>query len=423
MNNKILMIISSFPPSGESGVQRPVKFLKYLAKDGWETFVITPKRPVMQKHQDATLESEIPSNAKIFKTYTLGINEDKWIDKRFEYAGATKPSKKLIWKVVKFLNDLIFPYDKQSGWVPFALFKAIHVINKYKIRNLYITASPFSAFLCGLILKKLYGNKLFWVADYRDPWQFAPILDELVLPFRKRFISKMDVKFLNTADYITFPTDYVLERYQQEFSWLKDKSEVIANGYDEDDFKDLTPMHFDKFTFLYMGKIHPTIRNPIPLLKAIKKHVKIDYQYIHMGIIGKQRLIQIEEEGIDFYQYLGYKPHKEALSYASGADVNIVINNNDAESVGAMTGKLFELIRIGKPILAIGPRKSIIKDLILKINAGAYAYIEDEEEIIRALDSVISGSFKTNNDKKMVEQYSRHRSTEKLEQIYLRSMA
>ncbi|MFO7660724.1 MAG: hypothetical protein R6V77_07410, partial [Candidatus Cloacimonadaceae bacterium] len=152
MNNKILMIVNSFPPSGESGVQRPVKFLKYFARDGWDTFVITPRKPVMLKNMDASLEQEIPDSTKVFKTGSLGIREDKLTEVRFELEEAKSLWKTLTWKVVKLLNDIIFPFDKQIGWVPFAFIKAIRVIRKYRIRNIYITASPFSAFICGIML-------------------------------------------------------------------------------------------------------------------------------------------------------------------------------------------------------------------------------------------------------------------------------
>jgi glycosyltransferase involved in cell wall biosynthesis len=418
MNNKILMIINIFPPSGESGIQRPVKFLKYLARDGWETYVVAPKRPVNCIFTDTTLEKDIPGNTKVFRTASLGFSEDKLPDIRSEFAESSKPVNKAIWKVVKLINDLVLPIDKQMGWVPFALLKSIYVIRKYKIRNIYITAYPFSAFICGVILKKLFGEKIYWVADYRDAWQFAPLIKKNVLPFRYGTICRTEKIALSTADSIVFPTSFIFERYRDTYPWVTFKSVVITNGYDEDDFTNLVPKTFDKFTFVYMGKIHISKGNPIPLLEVIQQNLKVDYQYIHVGTIGKQMLKRIEDSGLP-YQYLGYKPHQEALSYSSGADVNIIIINNDAESVGVYSGKLFELLRLGKPIFVVGPRESIIKDILAKTKAGAYACVDDYQEMQEALKDILAGTFTTNHSTGIIEQYSRQNCTKQLENLYL----
>lgn len=420
MNNKILMIVNSFPPSGESGVQRPVKFLKYLAWDGWETFVITPRKPVMLRNRDISLEQEIPSGTHIFKTGSLGIREDKLTEMRFELEEAGSVWKSIFWRVIKLLNDIIFPFDKQIGWVPFALIKAVQVIRKHSIRNIYITASPFSAFLCGIALKKLFGSRIFWVADYRDAWQFAPLLQKFVLPFRYRFICRMDEKVLRRADHVIFSSPDVLKRYQEKYFWLQSKSDYITNGYDEDDYTNLLPHKFEKFTFIYMGKLHPVKGNPLPLLKAIKSTMKIDFQYLHLGIISQKLQKKIEQENLNFFSFLGYKPHTEALSYSAGADINVLILNNDPDSKGVIPGKVFELIRLGKPILAVGPPGSVVREIIQSTASGVYVCSEKPEEIAAALEQLLIKKRMAQTDLKLIEQYSRRSCTEKLASIYLR---
>lgn len=420
MNNKILMLVNSFPPSGESGVQRPVKFLKYLARDGWETFVITPRNPVMLKNRDVSLEKEVPADTHIFKTSSLGIREDRLTEVRFELEAAKSVWKSLVWKAVKLLNDIIFPIDKQIGWVPFALLKAVQLIRKYRIRNIYITASPFSAFLCGIVLKKIYGSRIFWVADYRDAWQFAPLLQKFVLPFRYRFICRIDEKVLRRADYVTFSSPDVLIRYQEKYFWLQGKSDYITNGYDEDDFTNLIPRKFDKYTFVYMGKLHPVKGNPLPLLKAIKSTMDREFQYLHLGIISQQLLKKIEQEDLSFFSFLGYKPHTEALAFSAGADINVLILNNDSDSAGVIPGKVFELIRLGKPILAAGPPDSVVSEIITSTASGVYACSDIPDEISAALEQLLINEIYPQPDLNFIEQYSRKVCTEKLAAIYLR---
>lgn len=414
------MIVNAFPPSGESGVQRPVKFMKYLAKDGWENFVVTPRKPVMLKNRDATLEKDVPAGTKVFKTGSWGIREDKLTEVRFELEASVGLWEKLIWKVLKLFNDILFPFDKQIGWVPFAVVKAMRVIRKYKIRNVYITASPFSAFLCGIILKRIFGNRIFWVADYRDAWQFAPLLKTFVLPFRYKYICHMDEQVLSRADYAVFSSPDVLKRYQEKYAWLKTKSDYITNGYDEDDYTNLETRKYDKFTFVYMGKLHPVKGNPLPLLRELKNWPNLDLQYLHLGIISQNLLQRIVQEGMSFFHFLGYKPHHEALSYSAGADINVLILNNDPDSSGVIPGKLFELLRLGKPILALGPETSTVREIINETTSGIYACSDDAGQIRNALEQLINGSFQPRQDMQLIEQYSRKACTEKLAAIYLK---
>lgn len=422
MNNKILMIVNAFPPSGESGVQRPLKFLKYLARDGWETFVVTPRKAVLQQNKDATLENDIPPATKVYKTYNISFGDEKLSGIRHEYTEPRNLFKKLLWKPLKILNDLLFPIDKQIGWVPFAVFASIKIINKFKVRNLYITGSPFSSFFCGVILKRIYGRRLYWIADYRDAWQFSPLLDKLVLPFRKRIIDRMDEFILYKADFVIYTSPYVLRKYQTKYSWLKGKSDYITNGYDEDDFISLEPVKYDRFTFAYMGKLNQARGNPILWLKDLKSYMKKEFQLLHMGIIDKSFLRLIQEEGLSFYNFIGYKPHCKALSYSAGADVNIIVLNDDEESAGVVPGKIFELIRLGRPILAIGPAQSVIKDIITFTGAGVYAVMNDNESLVKALEKLIDHGFQTQVKKDMLDQYSRKTCAEKLKSIYLKSL-
>ena len=206
---KILMIVNEFPPVGESGVQRPLKFLKYLSKAGCETFVITPKR-LPKNVTDRSLEKDVPPDAKIFHTGSWGLQggaTESLGDFRSKLSRGGSGLRSLLWFLLKLVNDILFPIDKQIGWVPFAWFKAVLLIRKHRIRNVYITAYPFSAFFVGVLLKLTFGKSIFWLADYRDAWQFEPKFEEKTLWFRQRIIIKCDNLFLKLADYVVFPTD------------------------------------------------------------------------------------------------------------------------------------------------------------------------------------------------------------------------
>lgn len=419
-DKRILMIVNEFPPVGESGVQRPLKFLKYMVKDGWDVHVITPKR-LPKNILDASLLDDIPRECKIHRTMSWGI-KGATVSGLEQFRGEMlrdeSSVKKFIWHLLKLVNDLLFPIDKQIGWVPFALLTALKQMRRYNISNVYITAFPFSAFMVGVLLKAMLGKRVFWVADYRDAWQFEPKFEEKTLPFRQRAIKRCDSMYLKRADYVIFPTAYIRDRYIAAYRFLKNKSTVITNGYDEDDFCGLHPHRFDKFCFLYMGKIYPHQGNPLPLLRVMRDVMKIDFSYVHIGTIGQAVLEQIGNESLDFYDYQGYKEHKVALEYAMGANVNVIVVNDDEASEGVYTGKLFELIRIGKPILALGPEKSVIENVLSETGLGCYAPLNSPSRIISALENMLAFQSVPNKHHEIIEKFSRANTCKQLQEIF-----
>lgn len=420
MENRILMIVNEFPPTGESGVQRPLKFVKYLSQLNWQTILITPAKPP-KNVIDYSLVEEIPKDVKFYYTRSLGF-KGKSLDNieviRFNLVKKTNSLKPIIWSLIKVVNDFLFPLDKQIGWVPFALVKAIMLIKKHKIRNVYITAYPYSALLIGVLLKRIFGQRIFWIADYRDAWQFDPMLQYNVHKFRMNTIVKTDELVLRTCDRAVFTTDFVKDRYVSKYPYLQGKVITITNGYDEDDFKAIKPIEFAKFTYLYMGKIYSFKANPIPILSAIEKSGIKDCQYIHIGTISNEVKYEIERLNYNWFSFAGYKSHHEALSYATGANVNLIIQNDDEESQGVFLAKIFELLRVGKPILYVGPRKSIIKDLIIKTNAGLTAYIGDEQDILEKIMQISSNHSIPVVSIDDIEQFSRITLTKKLISLY-----
>lgn len=415
---KILMLINEFPPTGESGVQRPLKFVKYLERNGWQTYVVTPKKPP-KSVLDYSLLEEVPNRAKIYRTFSLGIGakQEKEIENlRYNVTKKDSGLKKLIWTGIKFINDLILPLDKQIGWVPFAYFRAVKLIKKYEIKNVYITGFPFSAFLIGILLKKKFGASIFWVADYRDPWQFEAKIDDNVFPFRKRIMKKWDEKTLKTADHIVFNTGSTEDTYLTHYPFLQNKATTITNGYDEDDFLRITPHKFEKFTIFYMGKIYASKRSPASFLQVLQSFGK-DIEFVHIGTYTKEFGDYIDKHGITCYKYMGYKSHHEALGMALGADINLNLTNNDPDSRLVVSGKSYELFRIGKPILALGPEDTVIEKIITENNLGVCGILEDEASMRAALTEILAKRDSFARGTKLTE-FSREHLTQKLMAIY-----
>lgn len=418
--NKLLMIINEFPPTGQSGVQRALKVLKYACREGWEVHAVVPAKPV-RKETDYSLLDEIPATAMIHRVGGLGIrsrNVSRITSTRFADTMPKNPLSRGFWTLAKFINDLLWPIDKQIGWMPFATRKAASLIRSHGIRNLYITAYPYSSFLAGIKLKKLFGDKIFWVADYRDAWQFAPLLEKKVLPFRFNHIARADAGVLKTCDRAVFVTPHIRSQYVTRYPWLADKSHVITNGYDEDDFTGLTALRFDTPTVVYMGRMDRNYGDPLKLLAGIAGCSVPDLSFVHLGSIDPHLLERIRQSGYSFYSHLGYLPHRAALSHALGAWVNVIMLDDNPASEQVYTGKLFELLRAGRPILSVGPKRSVIAALLRKSGAGLHVHSADPKAISAALEQLREKPQTLSPASELIRQFSRQELTRQLLRLY-----
>lgn len=417
-DKRILMIINEFPPVGESGVQRALKFLKYLDADDWRTYVITPAKAT-KTVLDHSLCEEIPPRTRVYKTFSWGFggsSVDKVASIRQDASG--KSGKGLFSRLLMSLNHFLFPIDKQIGWLPFAFCKAFWLIRRHKIRNVYITAFPFSAFLIGMMLKRCFGKRIFWVADYRDGWQFEPLIETVLPPRRMSLIRKLDRKVLQSCDRAVFVTSGIVEQYAQAYPELKGKMELITNGFDESDFEGLHAQTFDQPVMVYMGKIYNLHRsNIIPILELIKTS-GLNLPLIHIGSLSEAVKAVIDQGAYDFYQFQGYKSHREALSIALGATINLLVINDDKASEGVYSGKLFELMRLRRPMLVLGPKQGIVKELIERTHAGEYVWQKDEAGTLAAIRRLMDSPHAYGADVNEIKQFDRKALSKKLGALY-----
>lgn len=420
-DKRILMVVNEFPPTGESGVQRPLKFLKYLAADGWQCDVVTPRK-LPKSVVDHTLCAEIPASATIHKTPSWGFKA-KSVDRvsQLRMQDDSNVIKALFKRCLLAINHFIFPFDKQIGWVPFAFIYSLLLIKRHKIRNLYITAFPFSAFLVGIMLKKCLGKSIFWVADYRDAWQFQLFVESSLPAFRKKLIRIWDKRVLQSCDVAVFVTPATLSSYLEPYRWLRSKSICITNGYDEEDFDSLPRCEKAVDSIVYMGKLYDLQRRSIlPLLNAIKT-LDLDLKVMHVGTSSADAKAAIEKGDYGFYEFGGYVPHREALTLASNAKINLLIINDDEQSEAVYPGKVFELLRAGRPILALGPRRGVVKDLIEETHSGEYAHLGDDKQIQAALKKLLANPQGYRCDLELIQRYGRKHLTKQLAELYERN--
>ena len=415
---KVLIITYYWPPAGGSGVQRWLKFSKYLPENGWRPIIYTPENPSFQI-QDKELSSEINSNTEVWK---LPIWEPYSLrNKLFGYSdnsnsGIIQNRNSIKNKMMNWIRGNLFIPDPKIYWVNSSVKFLIKSIQEEKIDYIVSTGPPHSMHLIALSLKKYFPN-IKWIADFRDPWSELDLLDEFYLSKRSRKKHvKLEKEVITSAD-ITLT---VSETWAKSLKNLgASRVELITNGFDD---IDLSPKEIrqDKFIIGHYGLLNH-LRNPSNLwdiLNSICKKDKVFHKKLEIRLAGNIDTEVFDE--IKRYPYLksqivnlGYLSHKDVIKEYNKVDLFLLLIFNSNSGVGNYPGKIFEYFAIKRPILAFGPEKSDTKELIIKTSSGFYYdynTIGDlEEHIMKIYNKEIEFKF---SDK--IDQFNRKNLTKEL---------
>ncbi|MFT5667658.1 MAG: glycosyltransferase involved in cell wall biosynthesis, partial [Vicingaceae bacterium] len=271
---KVLIISYYWPPSGGAGVQRWVKYSKYLNSAGVDVSVITVDDKVASYSSiDESLIKDVDSNIKVYRTKSFEIIN--WYSslvgkKNVPTAGFSNVNNEgWIQKLATAIRSNFFIPDPRIGWNKYAYKKAIEIIQKESITTVITTSPPHSTQLIGLKLKRKLGIK--WIADLRDPWTDIYYYDLLRHSSISNKINKQfERKVFKHADQILTVSKGLKNLFSQRFgSKIGKKTTIIYNGFDEDDFNGKTKSSINKnFTISYTGTISDQY-DPILFLEAL----------------------------------------------------------------------------------------------------------------------------------------------------------
>ena len=417
---KVLIVTYYWPPSGGSGVQRWLKFVKYLQDFGIEPIVYTvanPKYPIL----DASLENEIPNNVIVLKqpiwepNNLLSLFKKK---KTQQSAGFLNPNPTFFGKLVQYIRANYFIPDARKFWVKPSVKYLKKYLQEHKIDAIITSGPPHSLHLIGLELKKELDIK--WISDFRDPWTEIDYFEQLPLTRKSIQIhQKLEKEVVGKSDAVLV----IGKTMKEKFNKLSNNIHVLTNGFD-DDIISYKLEQDKKFTITHVGLMNAD-RNPISLWKAISEICKenIDfakeYQIQFIGKIALEVLDSLEKHQIKNVVDVGYVSHQEVITYQQKAQVLFLPVNNVKSAKGIITGKIFEYLQAKRPILAIGPINGDLTEIIKETNSGIVVGFEDVEnlkkEILTMYNSFKSGVLKSNS--KNIEQYHRRNLTEKLADI------
>ena len=397
---RVLIISYYWPPTGGSGVQRWVKFAKYLPDEGWQPVIYTPENPE-QLALDHSLEAEIPEGIEILKTH---ITEPYELYKKFlRRSGHSKETievnpvnaqdKSFAQKAAMWVRGNLFRPDPRCLWIN----PSVRYLKKYLEENpvdlIVSTGPPQSMHLIGRKLAEKTG--IPWIADFRDPWTKIFYFKHLSMTrATEKWHKKMERKVLDEASAVVAVSPLVQQEFQ---SMTQTPVELITNGYDECDFplgkdneavggpeKDFTITH----TGLFAADGNPTVLWDVLAEKCAKEPAF--EKALKIKLIGKtdnQIIDSIRKNGLsDKLIDLGYLPHSEAVEEQRKASLLILPLRKEPEYKAVLPGKLFEYLASWRPVLGIGQTDGAMSMILNTTKTGVVLEWEDKASISRFID-------------------------------------
>ena len=397
------MLLHVFPPGGGGGVLRPLKFATHLSRFGWLPVILTIREEDCRGHDPSLLE-RLPDEVEIHRTRTL-LPPRRTAEMRVAEGTTTAEDERMTHGLRGRLRDLLLVPDSRVAWWPFAAYRALRIHRGAGFDAIYSTSPPNSTHLLGRWLKHRTGRPL--VCDFRDPWSHA--FEETRAherPSRRRAETRMERRVIRDADAIVVTApgfqDLLRDAHPSE---PESKFHLITNGYDPDDYADITPKRFDRFAIVYTGKAQAMYGpelffDGLRRLVAERADVAERCEVHFLGEFDPTLRSLVKEPPLSrMVTFHGHTPHAETLAYQLGADVLLLtLADLEAMRVRRISGKVFEYIYAGAPILGLVPPASPTADVIREVDGGVVVPPGDVGEVATAIgrffDSYASGELR-----------------------------
>lgn len=427
MAKRVLILTYYWPPGGGAGVQRWLKFVKYLPGFGWESIVYAPENPEYMA-LDNSLEKDIPSGTKILKTKVwepyeaykkfVGLKKEDKIAAAF--VSEKKKPKKSEGLAVWIRGNIFIP-DARRFWIGPSVKFLAGFLKQNPVDVIVSTGPPHSMHLIAMKLREKFN--IPWVADFRDPWTRISYYDELKLTTRSDRRHKMlEKSVLEKADSVIV----VSEGMKEDFSEIYARDyEVIHNGFDAEDIPDVEVKPDKRFSIAHIGVLAKS-RNPEVLWKVLRDICRENEQFkndLEIKLVGKVDVhVQdmIRNYNLDENLHLiPYLPHDQVITEQKKSAVLLLLIHNTPKAKLILTGKIFEYLAARRPVLCIGPEDGDAAGIISKTESGVTVDRRQEtrlrKEILRIYRMHTEGEpFIGGKD---IEQFSRKVLTGKLSKL------
>lgn len=421
---KVLLISYYWPPAGGAGVQRPLKFVKYLREFGWEPIVYTCETKDLQVKTDESLLNDIPAGIqilkkKIWEPYNLffKINKNKAEPNGFK----SFQKKTLLSKILLYIRSNLFFPDAKMFWIYPSYWYLKKIIKDQKIDVIISTGPPHTTHIIALKLKKATGVN--WIADFRDPWTKIEYFSDLKLTnFIKNQHFKFEKKVLDNANAVVVVGKTMKKEYEEITS---NSIHIITNGFDSSDFSNSPSKIKPKFNFSHTGTLRDT-QNHDAFWKALaeiceensdfKSELELNfYGFTDNSVLECAKMYGLENN-VNLIEYVS---HNEIVKIQQESLILLLIINKLDNPNRIITGKIFEYIASQRPILLLGPLEGDAADILNKVGQKHIADFEDKLTIKKQILDLYSQykSDTLNHISANSEMYTRRNLTKSLAEI------
>ncbi len=420
---KVLFIAYYFPPLGGSGVQRSLKFARYLSEFGWQPVVLTVAHNLTRWPKDRSLIKEIPTDVQVHRAPTLDLN---WL---YKAMWGLRLHKLVEWLQLHWLIP-----DSEITWLPFARKCIDKIVSEHKIDLVYITGGPFSSMLLGPYVSEKYN--LPYVVDFRDEWvNNHTRLDRAYTSSARQKDQNCEKAVIERCSGIIYAHPmFMKENFESRYPFLSERpNRIITNGFDESDFSGLEaqPRQSGKiFKIVYTGSFYDR-RRPLVLFLAIRNLMTekvISADQIRIEIYGKNTPAFVlgefyhDETIKGMVRFQPYISHKNSLKILNNADALLLYLSPGANSEPELPGKMFEYMRSYRPILAIVPPQGSAAELVRQSKTGYVFDSDSETEVTNGLRAMVT-KWKQNElvidpDIECISQFERRNLTGKLAELF-----
>lgn len=368
---KILIISYYWPPSGGSGVQRWLKFVKYLPSYNIQPVVFVPSN-AQYAIIDENLKKDIPEEAIIISNTILEPNNllSKFGSVKKQSAGFLDQNPSLFGKFALYVRANYFIPDARKYWINSSTKYLTEYIKEHNIDTIISSGPPHSLHIIGRNLQKKLDVK--WIADFRDPWTDIDFFEKLPLSTKSRkkhFALEKEV--VSNAGAVLV----IGETMKKNYLKFNKNIHVVENGFDTEIGSKTTALD-KKFSLVHIGLVNSD-RNPISLWKTLAilikeiPNFKDDLEIKLVGKISSETENSIKEFGLNENLTLtGYLNHNEVTAHQNSAQILLLLVNQVPSAKGIITGKIFEYLNAKRPILAIGPEDGDLAEILKNTMAG-----------------------------------------------------
>lgn len=396
---KVLIVAYYFPPSGGPGVQRVLKFVKYLPEFGWEPAVLTVEDgdfPARDPHLLEEIPASVPvTRTRILEPYSIyraltGKKPGEAVDVNTNY----RPGTKTTWRetLAQRIRGTFFIPDARVGWLVDGIPGGVRAARAWGADLIFSSSPPYTCALLGRAVARRVGRP--WVMELRDPWTGF-----LSAPVRHGVSRALDRRLergcVEQASRLVIAWRGIERDLREKYPDLRTEGiRLVENGFDPDDLAGAEPVRFDRFTLVYTGSMYG-VRNPDTLLHAVTRLLDEgrvqpeELELVFVGRFGDEVRDMFRRPGLrGTVREVGHLPHAESVRYTLGADALLLVVDDVKGSEGIVPGKVFEYIGARRPVLAITPEGDVA-DLIRRTRAGIVVDRNDVAGMARALEGWI----------------------------------